>query len=900
MKKLIVPLKSRILNPAILAMAVLVGVLSISPIESASATEGGSEKICFFLGDDRKPSILDQDIFEFYGTKGEKVTITLEMDSSGSHTGKQANLSLMDEITRTWLFRTTTGSLPRTIAAVLPATGKYLILVAELPRLGRLDSFRGTYCLTLASSVEAYASLTPTRWVEPKENRAPAANAGSDQTIYLNQTVTLDGSGSSDMDGDPLTYTWSLISVPSGSTAALSDPSAVKPTFIANRAGTYVAQLIVSDGEVDSGPDMTNVTVVSVGPQIIVDEQNNVSSFISPDGGELSTTGRDGTRFILTFPAGSLPQPQEITLAPALSVSGLPLEGTVLAAVHMGPSGLRLLNPAILTIELPLTAPTNELVGFLIQNNGEGFHLYPIAINGNSVSFQLFHFTIGGVAPGSCIDVNALNNAIGLTPEQLAQNQMAILEENISRCQSAIDVDEVLGTIRDIHYDWFYGEAGISGLINQAQSDPDTFLERAISQLNSWYFSLAYNGLVPGAPGLFEFTIPFECGHPGGHLCSDLNDVAEAAGAAIFQAFRVAVTSANDTCRAGGQNQDAKALEWIDLADSLPLSGFYPFYQDSRVWDIEELLQLKTCGIRNIEIEPVSGCLVIGQTATLRVIGKDISGNSIALGDPPLPFRGINFERYVNLGVVDISRPANDLIMVTAINEGTAQIKVGIALSGGTVAYEATATITVNKPEVTVTPSQAAIAVCNPIQLTATVKDCLGNPYAGCILSWYSSNVDVAEVDASGLVTPKHRGQANITAACGDSIGVAAVTVKGFTGVWEDNYGETLRITVNPPLAEGTYSSYWDFCGGMVNGSINGQVSGGGCVLTGKWADNGGAQKIGDGPWQCFVGESGTFRFELSSDGDSFTGSHTYLCFAGECGDYGSFPWNGVRRPPSP
>ena len=252
--------KNRVLRAAILTMVVLVWGLSMSPIGSALAAGDGNKKICSFLGDDPKPSILDQDIFEFNGTKGEKVTVTLMEDSSGSHTGKQANLSLMDWVTRTWFLRTTTGALPRTITAVLPATGKYFILVAELPGLAKLESFRGAYCLTLVSSAGASATLTRTPWVE---NRTPIANAGPDQTVFVTQTVTLDGSKSSDLDGDPLAYKWSFKSVPSGSAATLSALSAVNPTFVVDKPGTYVAQLIVNDGKVDSPPDTVTIQTIS-------------------------------------------------------------------------------------------------------------------------------------------------------------------------------------------------------------------------------------------------------------------------------------------------------------------------------------------------------------------------------------------------------------------------------------------------------------------------------------------------------------------------------------------------------------------------------------------------------------------------------------------------------------
>ena len=43
------------------------------------------------------------------------------------------------------------------------------------------------------------------------ENQAPQANAGEDQTATSGQSVQLDGTGSSDLDGDALSFTWSQI-----------------------------------------------------------------------------------------------------------------------------------------------------------------------------------------------------------------------------------------------------------------------------------------------------------------------------------------------------------------------------------------------------------------------------------------------------------------------------------------------------------------------------------------------------------------------------------------------------------------------------------------------------------------------------------------------------------------
>ena len=95
-------------------------------------------------------------------------------------------------------------------------------------------------------------------------NQPPVANAGIDQTVYINETAQLDGSASGDPDNDPLVYNWQFLGKPDGSNAVLSDPTIVNPSFIADMAGKYVVELIVNDGTEDSEADVVIINASKI------------------------------------------------------------------------------------------------------------------------------------------------------------------------------------------------------------------------------------------------------------------------------------------------------------------------------------------------------------------------------------------------------------------------------------------------------------------------------------------------------------------------------------------------------------------------------------------------------------------------------------------------------------
>jgi VCBS repeat-containing protein len=120
-----------------------------------------------------------------------------------------------------------------------------------------------TFQLTVTDEEAAQATDTTIVNVTlPLANGPPNADAGVDQTVDEDITVTLDGSNSFDPDGDNLSYQWNQVTGPS---VTLSDPTADKPTFeapfVESTGESFTFALTVSD---TSGLQATDTTVVNV------------------------------------------------------------------------------------------------------------------------------------------------------------------------------------------------------------------------------------------------------------------------------------------------------------------------------------------------------------------------------------------------------------------------------------------------------------------------------------------------------------------------------------------------------------------------------------------------------------------------------------------------------------
>ncbi len=164
-------------------------------------------------------------------------------------------------------------------------------------------------------------------------NSAPVSKAGPDQSVALNQKVTLNGSASSDPSGSPLTFAWSFTSRPPGSSAVLSSTTAAKPTFVADKPGPYLVQLIVKEGTVNSAPDSVTITATPSGSASVANNDsytlahNTVRTVAAPGvlANDTDAQGETLTAVLLSRPTSgtlALSPNGAFTYTPAANFSG--------------------------------------------------------------------------------------------------------------------------------------------------------------------------------------------------------------------------------------------------------------------------------------------------------------------------------------------------------------------------------------------------------------------------------------------------------------------------------------------------------------------------------------------------------------------------------------------------
>ena len=229
----------------------------------------------------------------------------------------------------------------------------------------------GTYVAQLTVNNGFLSSTTPATVTIATVNTPPVANAGPNQTVAVGGTAFLNGGQSSDPNNQPLTYSWTFLSVPTGSNAALNAPTTVNPSFVADLAGTYVVQLIVHDSFLSSNPATVTITA--------------------------------GT-FTITL----TPNPLNLTSAPGtLTLTLNPPAGATPVSVSLGG-----FDPTVISVPTPVTVPANA--------SGANVNVTPLAsgttgLVATASGYRNGTAVVNVVLPSVSIAFNNNATAVGLT-----------------------------------------------------------------------------------------------------------------------------------------------------------------------------------------------------------------------------------------------------------------------------------------------------------------------------------------------------------------------------------------------------------------------------------------------------------------------------------------------------
>lgn len=226
----------------------------------------------------------------------------------------------------------------------------------------------------------------------------PVARISALSGTLVGETVSMNGAPSS---GGILSYTWTLVARPAGSSAVLSDSTGVTTSFTADQAGSYRVRLMVSDGTRDSQPVEHTVTAFAAGAARHVD-----ASYVGTETGSETEPFRTIQAAINAAPSGSV-----IKVRTGTYPENITLNGTNNLSLLGGyaSDNWSTRNPAANTTRIQGTGTTNVLT--LEYTGGSGTETM-VTIDGFTVSGGRRGISITDRGNGGVLFANIRNNTI--------------------------------------------------------------------------------------------------------------------------------------------------------------------------------------------------------------------------------------------------------------------------------------------------------------------------------------------------------------------------------------------------------------------------------------------------------------------------------------------------------
>jgi M6 family metalloprotease-like protein len=265
------------------------------------------------------------------------------------------------------------------------------------------------------------ASATMRVYLSIRPNHPPVADAGSDQTVeqnyYKGADITLDGSGSSDPDGDLLTYSWTW----NGGSATGEGPIVSLPL------GTTTITLTVSDGQL-TDTDTVVITVQDTkAPDLTVPadvkvEQESAAGTVVP----LTATATDICDADVEITSNELPiyplGQTTVTFTATDDAGNSVSASMIVSVVDTTPPDLTV--PADVTVEqesaagtvVPLTATATDICDADVEITSNELPIYPLGDttvtftatddSGNTVSKSMVVHVIDTTPPEISVTVS--------------------------------------------------------------------------------------------------------------------------------------------------------------------------------------------------------------------------------------------------------------------------------------------------------------------------------------------------------------------------------------------------------------------------------------------------------------------------------------------------------------